>query len=182
MRWATGSRASPGYREPWRTRCSSFPGGIVGLAMNLEEDEIGCVILGEAAHIEEGSPVKQTGQILSVPVGDGMLGRVVNALGEPVDGKGSIKSEARRPLEVQAPGVTARQPVTEPLQTGIKAVDGMIPIGRGQRQLIIGDRQTGKTAIAIDAIINQRQELGRRRCRSSASTSRSGRRRPPSPR
>ena len=137
-----------------------FPGGIVGLAMNLEEDEIGCVILGEAAHIEEGSPVKQTGQILSVPVGDGMLGRVVNALGEPVDGKGSIKSEARRPLEVQAPGVTARQPVTEPLQTGIKAVDGMIPIGRGQRQLIIGDRQTGKTAIAIDAIINQREEWG----------------------
>ena len=137
-----------------------FPGGVVGLAMNLEEDEIGCVILGEAAHIEEGSPVKQTGQILSVPVGDGMLGRVVNALGEPVDGKGPIKSESRRPLEVQAPGVTARQPVTEPLQTGIKAIDGMIPIGRGQRQLIIGDRQTGKTAIAIDAIINQRGEWG----------------------
>jgi F-type H+-transporting ATPase subunit alpha len=137
-----------------------FPGGIIGLAMNLDEDEIGCVILGEASHIEEGNPVKQTGRILSVGVGDGLLGRVVNALAEPIDGKGPIQYETTRALEVQAPGVTARQPVGEPLQTGIKAIDGMIPVGRGQRELIIGDRQTGKTAIAIDAIINQRQLWG----------------------
>jgi len=137
-----------------------FPGGIVGLAMNLEEHMIGAVILGEAAHIEEGGAVKQTGEILSVGVGNGLLGRVVDALGNPLDGKGSIKSEARRPLEVQAPGVTARQPVKEPLQTGIKAIDAMTAIGRGQRQLIIGDRQTGKTAIAIDAIVNQRENWG----------------------
>ncbi|CAN5671516.1 F0F1 ATP synthase subunit alpha [soil metagenome] len=137
-----------------------FPGGIVGLAMNLEEDEIGCVILGDVSHIEEGSPVKQTGEILSVPVGDGLLGRVVDALGKPIDGKGSIRSDSSRPLEVQAPGVTARQPVKEPLQTGIKAIDAMTAIGRGQRQLIIGDRQTGKTAIAVDAIINQRANWG----------------------
>ena len=133
-----------------------FQGGIVGLAMNLEEHMIGAVVLGEASHIEEGSPVKQTHEILSVGVGDGLLGRVVDGLGNPVDGKGPIKVEARRPLEVQAPGVTARQPVKEPLQTGIKAIDAMTAIGRGQRQLIIGDRQTGKTAIAIDAIVNQR--------------------------
>jgi F-type H+/Na+-transporting ATPase subunit alpha len=133
---------------------------VMGLAMNLEEDEIGAVILGEASHIEEGDPVKQTGRILSVPVGDGMLGRVVDALGNPVDGKGPIRSEERRPLEVQAPGVTARQPVHEPLQTGIKAIDAMTPIGRGQRQLIIGDRQVGKTAIAIDTVINQREHWG----------------------
>jgi len=137
-----------------------FPGGIVGLAMNLEEHMIGAVILGEAAHIEEGGAVKQTGEILSVGVGNGLLGRVVDALGNPLDGKGPIKSEARRPLEVQAPGVTARQPVKEPLQTGIKAIDAMTAIGRGQRQLIIGDRQTGKTAIAIDAIVNQRENWG----------------------
>jgi len=140
-----------------------FPRGALGLAMNLEEDEIGCVILGEVGHIEEGDPVKQTGRILSVPVGDGLLGRVVDALGNPVDGKGQIRAEERRPLEVQAPGVTARQPVKEPLQPGIKAIDGMIPIGRGQRELIIGDRQTGKTAIAIDTIINQREHWGSER-------------------
>jgi F-type H+-transporting ATPase subunit alpha len=133
-----------------------IPGGVLGLALNLEEDEIGCVILGEASHIEEGDPVKRTGRILSVPVGDGMLGRVVNALGEPIDGKGSIRSEETRVLEIQAPSVVDRQPVKEPLQTGIKAIDAMTPIGRGQRELIIGDRQTGKTAIAVDAIINQR--------------------------
>jgi F-type H+/Na+-transporting ATPase subunit alpha len=137
-----------------------FPGGIIGLAMNLAEDEIGAVILGEAEHIQEGDSVKQTGEILSVPVGDGLLGRVVNALGEPLDGKGPIRSDERRPLEVQAPGVTSRQPVKEPLQTGIKAIDAMTAIGRGQRQLIIGDRQTGKTAIAVDAIINQRDLWG----------------------
>jgi F-type H+/Na+-transporting ATPase subunit alpha len=137
-----------------------FEGGIVGLAMNLEENEIGAVILGEYGEVEEGGSVKGTGEILSVPVGDGMLGRVVDALGNPIDGKGPIQSDTSRPLEVQAPGVTARQPVGEPMQTGLKAVDGMIPIGRGQRQLIIGDRQTGKTAIAIDAIINQRENWG----------------------
>jgi F-type H+-transporting ATPase subunit alpha len=133
-----------------------FTGGVLGLALNLEEDEIGCVILGEASHIEEGDPVKRTGRILSVPVGDGMLGRVVNALGEPIDGKGAIRSDETRVLEIQAPSVVDRQPVKEPLQTGIKAIDAMTPIGRGQRELIIGDRQTGKTAIAVDAIINQR--------------------------
>jgi len=137
-----------------------FPGGVVGLAMNLDEREIGAVVLGEADHIQEGDPVKQTGRILSVPVGDGMLGRVVDALGNPVDGKGSIETSERRPLEVQAPGVTARQPVKEPMQTGIKAIDAMTPIGRGQRELIIGDRQTGKTAIAVDTIINQRELWG----------------------
>ena len=137
-----------------------FSGGTIGLAMNLDEREIGAVILGDDSHIEEGGPVKQTGRILSVGVGDGVLGRVVNALGEPIDGKGPINLDTRRPLEVQAPGVTQRQPVHEPLQTGIKAIDGMTPIGRGQRQLIIGDRQTGKTAIAIDAIINQRELWG----------------------
>ena len=137
-----------------------FPGGLVGLAMNLEEDEIGAVLLGEASHIEEGQPVKQTGQILSVGVGDALLGRVVNALGQPIDAKGPIETDERRPLEVQAPGVTARQPVNTPLQTGVKAVDAMTAIGRGQRQLIIGDRQTGKTAIVIDTIINQREQWG----------------------
>jgi F-type H+/Na+-transporting ATPase subunit alpha len=137
-----------------------FPGGLVGLAMNLDADEIGAVLLGDPSHIEEGMPVKQSGKILSVEVGDGLLGRVVNALGQPVDAKGPIEGEDRRPLEVQAPGVTARQPVDTPLQTGIKAIDAMTAIGRGQRQLIIGDRQTGKTAIAIDAIINQRELWG----------------------
>src|SRR5919106_3074695 len=137
-----------------------FPGGTNGLAMNLDEDEIGAVVLGEAEHIQEGDPVKKTDRILSVPVGDGLLGRVVDALGQPVDGAGPIRSDDTRLLEVQAPGVTARQPVKEPLQTGIKAIDAMTPIGRGQRQLIIGDRQTGKTAIAVDAIINQRDLWG----------------------
>jgi F-type H+-transporting ATPase subunit alpha len=140
-----------------------FPGGVIGLAMNLEEDRIGCIILGEASHIEEGDPVKQTGHILSIGVGDGLLGRVVNALGQPLDGKGPIKTSDRRQLEVQAPGVTARQPVKEPLQTGIKAIDSMTAIGRGQRQLIIGDRQTGKTAIVVDTIINQRENWGTER-------------------
>jgi F-type H+-transporting ATPase subunit alpha len=134
-----------------------FPGGVLGVAFNLEEHQIGCIIMGEASHIEEGDPVKQTGRVLSVPVGDGLLGRVVNALGEPVDGKGPIRSEETRLLEIQAPSVVSRQPVKEPLQTGVKAIDAMTPIGRGQRELIIGDRQTGKTAIAVDAIINQRE-------------------------
>ncbi|MCU1622107.1 MAG: synthase subcomplex alpha subunit [Frankiales bacterium] len=133
-----------------------FEGGVLGLALNLDEREIGCVILGEASHIEEGQEVRRTGEVLSAPVGDGFLGRVVDPLGNPLDGKGPIVAEGRRILELQAPTVVQRQPVTEPLQTGIKAIDAMTPIGRGQRQLIIGDRQTGKTAVALDAIINQR--------------------------
>ncbi|MBL7499714.1 F0F1 ATP synthase subunit alpha [Frankia sp. CNm7] len=133
-----------------------FAGGVLGLALNLEVGEIGCVILGEASHIEEGQEVRRTGRILSVPVGDGYLGRVVDPLGRPIDGLGPIESEGERQLEVQAPTVVQRQPVKEPLQTGIKAIDAMTAIGRGQRQLIIGDRQTGKTTVAIDAIINQR--------------------------
>src|SRR3989304_687322 len=123
---------------------------------SVGREEIGCIILGEAAHIEEGDPVKQTGRILSIPVGDGFLGRVVDALGRPLDGKGPIPAEETRDLEIQAATVVQRQPVKEPLQTGIAAIDAMTPIGRGQRELIIGDRQTGKTAIAIDAIIAQR--------------------------
>jgi F-type H+/Na+-transporting ATPase subunit alpha len=134
-----------------------FPHEIYGLAFNLEEDRIGSVLFTEdPQRIQEGDPVKRTGRILSVPVGEGMLGRVVDPLGSPMDGRGAIRAEADRPLEVQAPSVVMRQPVKEPLQTGIKAIDAMTPIGRGQRELIIGDRQTGKTAIAIDAIINQR--------------------------
>jgi len=132
-----------------------FPHGIYGLAFNLEEERIGCVLFTEdPERIQEGDLVKRTGRILSVPVGDGMLGRVVDPLGRPMDGKGAIRTEEDRPLEVQAPSVIMRQPVKEPLQTGIKAIDAMTPIGRGQRELIIGDRQTGKTAIAVDAIIN----------------------------
>jgi F-type H+-transporting ATPase subunit alpha len=134
-----------------------FPGGVLGLASNLDEDQIGCVLLGEFTEIEEGDLVKQTGRILSVPVGDAFLGRVVDALGRPIDGKGAINATESRALEIQAPSVVARQPVKEPLQTGIAAIDAMTPIGRGQRELIIGDRQTGKTAIAIDAIIAQRE-------------------------
>ena len=134
-----------------------FENGTLGLALNLDVREIGVVILGEFTGIEEGTSVSRTGEILSVPVGDGFLGRVVDPLGRPIDGKGEIKAEAQRALEVQAPSVVQRQPVKEPMQTGIKAIDAMTAIGRGQRQLIIGDRQTGKTAIAIDTIINQRE-------------------------
>ena len=133
-----------------------FPGGLLGVALNLDEDTIGAVVMGEATHIQEGDTVKSTGQVLSIPVGDALLGRVVDPLGNPVDGKGPIETTERRLLETQAPSVVQRQPVHEPLQTGIKAIDGMTPIGRGQRQLIIGDRQTGKTAIGIDTIINQK--------------------------
>jgi F-type H+/Na+-transporting ATPase subunit alpha len=134
-----------------------FPGELLGIALNLDEHVIGCVILGEASEIEEGDPVKQTGRILSVPVGDGLLGRVVDPLGRPVDDKGAIVEEGLRNLEIQAASVVQRQPVKEPLQTGVKAIDAMTPIGRGQRELIIGDQKTGKTAIAIDTIINQRE-------------------------
>ncbi|MGH9152187.1 MAG: F0F1 ATP synthase subunit alpha [Acidimicrobiales bacterium] len=133
-----------------------FEGGTVGLALNLDEESIGAVILGEATHIQEGQSVRATGRILSVPVGDAMLGRVVDALGQPIDGKGPVNADKTRRLEVQAPGITGRKPVHEPLQTGIKAIDAMVPIGRGQRELIIGDRKTGKTTVAIDTIINQR--------------------------
>ena len=132
-----------------------FENGTLGLALNLDVREIGVVILGEFTGIEEGTTVRRTGEILSVPVGDGFLGRVVDALGRPIDGKGEIKAETTRALEIQAPSVVQRQPVKEPMQTGIKAIDSMTAIGRGQRQLIIGDRQTGKTAIAVDTIINQ---------------------------
>jgi F-type H+-transporting ATPase subunit alpha len=134
-----------------------FENGTLGLALNLDVREIGVVILGEFTGIEEGTSVSRTGEILSVPVGDGFLGRVVDPLGRPIDGKGEIKAEAQRALELQAPSVVQRQPVKEPMQTGIKAIDAMTAIGRGQRQLIIGDRQTGKTAIAIDTIINQKE-------------------------
>ncbi|MBI4728980.1 MAG: F0F1 ATP synthase subunit alpha [Acidobacteria bacterium] len=140
-----------------------FPGGVSGVALNLEEDEIGAVVLGPAASVEEGDPVKLTGEILSVPVGDGLLGRVVNVLGEPVDGGPPLDESrvaGRRPLEIQAPSVVQRQPVKEPLYTGIKAIDAMTAIGRGQRELIIGDMKTGKTAIAVDAIISQRRFWG----------------------
>jgi F-type H+-transporting ATPase subunit alpha len=136
-----------------------FDNGTVGLALNLDEESIGAVILGDsesAAAVEEGSPVRATGRILSVPVGDAMLGRVVNALGEPIDGKGAIVGAELRRMEIQAPGITGRQPVHEPLQTGIKSIDAMTPIGRGQRQLVIGDRKTGKTTVCIDTILNQR--------------------------
>ncbi len=133
-----------------------FPHGVSGIAMNLEEDQVGAVLLGEPTLIREGDEVKRTGRIMSVPVGDALIGRVVDALGKPIDGKGPILTDKFLPIERIAPGVVERQPVKQPMQTGIKAIDGMIPIGRGQRELIIGDRQTGKTAIAIDAIINQK--------------------------
>src|SRR5574341_1383265 len=133
-----------------------FPGGVTGLALNLEEDNVGAVLMGEDTGIKEGDTVKRTGRIASVPVGDALVGRVVDALGQPIDGKGPIAATESRPIERFAPGVVDRRPVKEPMQTGIKAIDAMIPIGRGQRELIIGDRQTGKTAIAVDAIINQK--------------------------
>jgi len=133
-----------------------FPHGVMGMALNLEEDNVGAVLLGEDTLIKEGDQVKRSGRIASVPIGDAVIGRVVNALGQPVDGKGPIEAKEFRPIERLAPGVVDRRPVKEPLQTGIKAIDAMIPIGRGQRELIIGDRQTGKTAIAVDTIINQK--------------------------
>jgi len=133
-----------------------FGQGVFGIALNLEEESVGAVLLGGATEISEGDPVKRTGRIISVPVGDAMLGRVVNALGQPIDGKGPIATTEFLPIERIAPGVVDRQPVKEPLQTGLKSVDGMVPVGRGQRELIIGDRQTGKTAVAVDTIINQR--------------------------
>ena len=133
-----------------------FPGGLYGIALNLEEDNVGAVLMGDDVGIKEGDPVKRTGRIAEIPVGEALVGRVVNAIGQPIDGKGPIKSQHSSRIEVVAPGVNTRQSVREPLQTGIKAIDAMIPIGRGQRELIIGDRQTGKTAIAVDTIINQK--------------------------
>jgi F-type H+/Na+-transporting ATPase subunit alpha len=134
-----------------------FPGGVLGVALNLDEHSVGAVILGDFEKIEEGQQVKRTGEVLSVPVGDAFLGRVVNPLAQPIDGQGDIETDTRRALEIQAPSVVQRQGVKEPLQTGIKAIDAMTPIGRGQRQLIIGDRKTGKTAVCVDTILNQRQ-------------------------
>ncbi|MBB3606981.1 F-type H+-transporting ATPase subunit alpha [Mycolicibacterium sp. BK556] len=134
-----------------------FPGGVLGVALNLDEHSVGAVILGEFEKIEEGQQVKRTNEVLSVPVGDAFLGRVINPLGQPIDGQGDIEAEERRALELQAPSVVQRQGVGEPLQTGIKAIDAMTPIGRGQRQLIIGDRKTGKTAVCVDTILNQRE-------------------------
>ena len=134
-----------------------FSDNIFGMVLNLEEDNVGCAIMGEDVHIKEGDMVKRTGKIIQVPVGEEMEGRVVNALGQPIDGKGEIKAKNSRLIEIKAPGIIARQPVHEPLQTGLKAIDSMVPIGRGQRELIIGDRQTGKTALAIDTIINQKE-------------------------
>src|ERR1700679_2215286 len=141
--------------------CMSFemlelPRGVTGLALNLESDNVGAVLFGEWEHISEGDTVKRTGRLLEIPVGEALLGRIVDPLGRPLDGKGEVNTTETRPAECKAPGVVQRQPVTEPMQTGIKAIDAMIPIGRGQRELIIGDRQTGKTAIAVDTIINNR--------------------------
>lgn len=147
-----------GLRNAQSAEMLEFPGGTMGVALNLEEDSIGAVIMGDHQHLKEGDEVKSTGKILSVPVGPGVIGRVIDPLGQPIDGKGEIKGSTMSPVEKIAPGVISREAVNQPLQTGIKAVDAMIPIGRGQRELIIGDRQTGKTAIAIDTILNQHDQ------------------------
>ncbi len=141
-----------------------LPNGVMGMVLNLEKENVGCVLFGEDSLVKEGDPVRRTGRIAQVPVGDAMIGRVVDALGRPIDGRGPIATTKSRPLDIVAPGVMQRSPVNEPLQTGIKAIDAMIPIGRGQRELIIGDRQTGKTAVAIDAIINQKNQPNRPIC------------------
>ncbi|MEG1500339.1 MAG: F0F1 ATP synthase subunit alpha, partial [Clostridiales bacterium] len=145
-----------GLQNAMSNELLEFANGVKGMALNLEEDNIGCVILGPYTQIHEGDKVKRTGRIMEVPVGEELIGRVVNPLGEPLDGKGEIKTKQFRPIESPAPGVLNRKSVFEPLQTGLKAVDALVPIGRGQRELIIGDRQTGKTAVAVDAIINQK--------------------------
>jgi F-type H+-transporting ATPase subunit alpha len=147
-----------GLENAMASELLEFPGGVYGIALNLEEDNVGVVLLGEDRNIKEGDIVKRTGRIVEVPVGDAIVGRVVNAIGQSIDGKGPINAKEHRKIEVIAPGIVDRQSVREPLQTGIKAIDTMIPIGRGQRELIIGDRQTGKTAIAIDTILNQKGE------------------------
>ena len=155
---ADGVARVKGLPKVMASELLEFADGLLGVTLNIDEEDLGVVLMGDAGHIEEGSPVKQTGNVLSIPVGDALLGRVVDALGNPIDGKGPIDTTERRLLETQAPSVVERQPVKEPLQTGIKAIDAMTPIGRGQRQLIIGDRQTGKTAIVVDTIINQKSE------------------------
>lgn len=145
-----------GLKNVMANEMVEFENGVMGLALNLEESSVGIVILGDYLHIKEGFVVKRTGKILEVPTGDALIGRVVNPLGQPLDGKGPIEASNFRPIEIIAPGIAKREPVSEPLQTGIKAIDSMIPIGRGQRELIIGDRGTGKTAVAVDAILNQK--------------------------
>jgi F-type H+-transporting ATPase subunit alpha len=157
---ADGVARVEGLPSAMASELLEFPQGLIGVALNIDETDIGVVFLGDYHHIEEGDPVKQTGTVLSVPVGDALLGRVVDPLGNPIDGKGPINTTERRLLETQAPSVVQRQPVHQPLQTGIKTIDSMTPIGRGQRQLIIGDRQTGKTALLVDTIINQKQFWG----------------------
>ena len=153
---ADGVARVKGLENAMSSELLEFPGGLLGVALNLDEDSIGVVLMGDSDHIQEGMPVKQTGEVLSIGVGDGFLGRVIDTLGNPIDGKGPIEFTERRLMETQAPTVVERQPVGEPLQPGIKAIDSMIPIGRGQRELIIGDRGIGKTAVAIDTIINQK--------------------------
>ena len=145
-----------GLSDAMQGEMLEFPGDTYGMALNLERDSVGAVVLGDYSHLSEGDAVRTTGRILEVPIGETLLGRVVNALGEPIDGKGAIKADVTAPVEKVAPGVIARQSVDQPVQTGLKAVDSMVPVGRGQRELIIGDRQTGKTAVAVDAIINQK--------------------------
>jgi len=145
-----------GLRNVMSSELIEFPHGIMGMALNLEEDNVGCVLFGESVGIKEGDQARRTKRIVEIPVGRGMLGRVVNAIGQPIDGKGPIEAEEYRTVDIKAPGIVKRQPVKEPLQTGLKSIDAMTPIGRGQRELIIGDRQTGKTALAIDTIINQK--------------------------
>jgi len=145
-----------GLSDAMQGEMLEFPGDTYGMALNLERDSVGAVVLGDYSHLSEGDAVRTTGRILEVPIGEALLGRVVNALGEPIDGKGAIKADVTAPVEKVAPGVIARQSVDQPVQTGLKAVDSMVPVGRGQRELIIGDRQTGKTAVAVDAIINQK--------------------------
>jgi len=153
---ADGVARVHGLSEAMSGEMLEFPGGIYGMALNLEEDNIGCVILGPFTQINEGDEVKRTGRIVEVPAGEPMIGRVVNVLGQPIDGKGPIETDKFRPIEGQAPGVVYRKSVHQPLQTGLKSIDSLVPIGRGQRELIIGDRQTGKTALAVDTIINQK--------------------------
>jgi len=145
-----------GLQDVMASELVEFPNGTMGMVLNLEEDNVGVVIFGSDTGIKEGDVVRRTSRIADVPVGEALLGRVVDAIGQPIDGKGPIVTDHRRRIEIKAPGVVERQPVNQPLQTGLKAVDSMIPIGRGQRELIIGDRSTGKTAVALDAILNQK--------------------------
>ena len=152
---ADGVAKIEGLSDVMYNEMVSFPGGVIGIALNLEEDEVGCVILGDVSQLKQGDEVATTGKLLSIPVGKALLGRVVDALGRPVDGKGPIDSKETYPVEKIAPGIIVRKSVSQPLFTGIMAIDSMIPIGRGQRELIIGDRGTGKTTICIDTIINQ---------------------------